>query len=431
MTYSETLEYLFSRLPMFQRIGPAAYKANLDNTHAIMNLLEHPERDFRCIHIAGTNGKGSVSNMLAAILQQRGYKTGLYTSPHLKDFRERIRINGKMIERSEVVTFVKKYKKEFEAIEPSFFEWTVGLAFDYFSRKDVDIAVIETGLGGRLDSTNVVTPLVSVITNVQHDHMALLGSTLQKIAIEKSGIIKPGIPVVIGESQTETDSVFRKKARQENSNIFFADKLFHAEVSAVNNGIPGSLVLDVYRKRDPWLKELRLDLGGLYQVHNVCTTLMACELLELQGFELNRKDIRAALSSVRKLTGFSGRWQVLGKSPLILADTAHNTDGLKEVTSQLKNMSYRHLHMVIGMVNDKEVTKMLKLLPREATYYFCKPDIPRGLESKELRIEAEKFGLKGKAYESVNAALEAAREKAGMEDMIYTGGSTFVVAEVV
>ncbi len=431
MTYNETLEYLFGRLPMFQRIGPAAYKANLDNTHAIMNLLDHPEKDFRCVHIAGTNGKGSVSNMLAAILQQCGYKTGLYTSPHLKDFRERIRIDGKMIEKSEVVRFVKKYRNHFETIEPSFFEWTVGLAFDYFSRKNVDIAVIETGLGGRLDSTNVVTPLVSVITNVQYDHMNLLGNSLEKIAIEKAGIIKPVIPAVIGQSQRETAGIFKAKARKTGSKIYFADKIFSALISPESLANPGALKVDVFKRNEPWIKDLVIEPGGSYQTKNVCTVLQTCTVLESCGFELNRKNIRKALGSVPKLTGFNGRWQVLGKNPLIIADTAHNADGIREVMSQVKNTPHKKLHMVIGMVNDKDITKMLKLLPANATYYFCSPDIPRGLPGNELKKEASKLGLKGKIYPSVYEAFEAARENAGFEDMIYTGGSTFVVAEIV
>lgn len=429
MTYGETLVYLFEQLPMFHRIGPAAYKANLDNTHAIMELLDHPEQDFRSVHIAGTNGKGSTSHMLAAILQQSGYKTGLYTSPHLKDFRERIKINGKMIEKSEVVKFVKKYKNEFEKIQPSFFEWTVGLAFDYFSRKDVDIAIIETGLGGRLDSTNVITPLVSVITNVQWDHMNLLGNTLQKIAIEKAGIIKKNVPVVIGTTQTDLAPVFKKKAKIAGAPIYFADKIFRAEQSVDN--AENVLTVDVTKNKSGFLKDLHLDLNGLYQMKNIPGVLQTTELLNENGFELNRKNIRIALQSVRKITGFAGRWQTLGKQPLIIADTGHNVDGIREVVSQLAQMQYKRLHMVIGMVNDKDISKMLKLLPVKATYYFCKPSIPRGLDAKELKKQAVAVGLKGKAYLSVQKALEAARDEAGKNDLIFAGGSTFVVAEVI
>ena len=430
MTYSETLAYLFEQLPMFHRIGPAAYKANLDNTLAIMELLDHPEQDFRCVHIAGTNGKGSTSHMLAAILQQSGYKTGLYTSPHLRDFRERIRVNGKMIEKSEVVKFVKRHRKGFENIQPSFFEWTVGLAFDHFSRKNVDIAVIETGLGGRLDSTNVVTPLVSVITNVQWDHMNLLGNTLSKIAQEKAGIIKPRIPVVIGETQKETAPVFRKSAASRKSEIYFADKIYKAILSG-DEPAPGTLDVNVKRNGEPYLNDLKTDLGGWYQLKNISAVLQTAELLQDHGFELNRKNIRKALGSVKKLTGLAGRWQILGKSPLVIADTGHNVDGINEVLQQLLTIKYRKLHIVLGMVSDKDIGGFLKIMPRNATYYFCAPDIPRGLDADTLRNQAIKTGLKGKSFKSVRKALNSAEDAAGKNDVIFIGGSTFVVAEII
>lgn len=431
MTYKETLDYLFAQLPMFHRIGAAAYKADLNNTHVIMELLDHPERDFRCIHIAGTNGKGSTSNMLAAILQQSGYKTGLYTSPHLRDFRERIRIDGKMIGQNDVINFVKKYRKEFEAIKPSFFEWTVGLAFDYFSKKDVDIAVIETGLGGRLDSTNVVNPLVSVITNVQWDHMSLLGNTLKKIGAEKAGIIKKEVPVVIGQTQKETASIFKTKAKKMQSPIFFADKTYKIEFSNQDEDAPGKIEVDVLRKKLPYLKNLVVDLGGWYQTVNIATALQTCEILEEKGFELNRKNIRKALMNIKKLTGFAGRWQVLGKNPLIIADTGHNVDGLKLVVQQIKATPHKHLHFVMGMVQDKDISKALALLPVNASYYFCKPDIPRGLDAMVLREQAANFKLKGNIYPTVKKALDAAVKKAGKNDLVFIGGSTFVVAEIV
>jgi dihydrofolate synthase/folylpolyglutamate synthase len=430
MTYGETLEYLFEQLPMFHRIGPAAYKANLDNTHAIMELLDHPGQDFRTIHIAGTNGKGSVSHMIAAILQQSGYKTGLYTSPHLRDFRERVKINGRMIEKAEVVRFVKTHRKSFEKIKPSFFEWTVGLAFDYFSRKDVDIAVIETGLGGRLDSTNVITPIVSVITNVQWDHMNLLGSTLRKIAKEKAGIIKPDVPVVIGSFEKETATVFRETAGKLKAPLYFAGKHYKAELTG-HDSPPGTLTMDIIREREPWLQDLTLDLGGWYQLHNMPTVMKTVELLGDRGFELNRKQVRKALGNVKKLTGFAGRWQVLGKNPLVIADTGHNADGIREVMDQLIRMPCRKLHIVIGMVSDKDISGMLKLLPEKANYYFCKPDIPRGLNADMLRKAATQFGLKGKIYRSAWNALDQAKEAAGKNDIIFVGGSTFVVGEVV
>ncbi len=430
MTYEATLAYLFEQLPMFHRIGPAAYKANLDNTHAIMKLLDHPEKDFRCVHITGTNGKGSTSHMLASILQQSGYKTGLYTSPHLRDFRERVRVNGKMIEKSEVVKFVKKYKKDFEKIEPSFFEWTVGLAFDYFSRRDVDIAVIETGLGGRLDSTNVVTPLVSVITNVQWDHMSLLGDTLEKIAGEKAGIIKPGIPVVIGTSDKETMPVFKKISQNCKAPLYIADKIFKA-LPVDEDPASGTQYLEITYNKTSYIRELKLDLGGWYQQKNVPIVLQTAELLQEKGFELNRKNIRKGLGAVKKNTGLAGRWHVLGKIPLVIADTAHNVDGLSEVVAQLSRIPYNKLHLVIGMVNDKEISGILKLFPKKAICYFCKPDIPRGLDTETLRKEAALHGLKGKIYASVTKALEHARDEAGKNDLIFVGGSTFVVAEVV
>ena len=431
MNYDATLEYLFEQLPMFHRVGAAAYKPNLDHTHAIMKLLDHPEKDFRCIHIAGTNGKGSTSHMLASILQQSGYKTGLYTSPHLRDFRERIRINGKMIEKNEVVRFVKKYKNEFEEIQPSFFEWTVGLAFDYFSRKDVNIAVIETGLGGRLDSTNVVTPLVSVITNIQWDHMNLLGDTLQKIAREKAGIIKRDVPVVIGATQSESAPIFRQAVKKAKTKIYFADKVFHVRICDETLPPSNKLCLDVTKNKQTYLKELQLDLGGFYQTRNVCTVLQTVEILETKGFELNRKNIRKGLAAVRKNTGLEGRWQILGKSPLVICDAGHNTDGMHAIVSQLSKTEYKKLHMVIGVVNDKDVSKMLAILPKNATYYFCTANIPRGMDSKLLAKEAAKSGLKGKAYSTVAAAFTEAKKRAGKDDLIFIGGSTFVVAEVV
>ncbi len=431
MTYEATLEYLFQQLPMYHRVGAAAYKANLDNTLAIMKLLDHPERDFRCIHIAGTNGKGSTSHMLASILQQSGYKTGLYTSPHLRDFRERIRINGKMIDKTEVVKFVKKYQTQFESIQPSFFEWTVGLAFDYFSRKDVDIAVVETGLGGRLDSTNVVKPLVSVITNIQWDHMNLLGDTLKKIASEKAGIIKPQIPVVIGATQSESAPVFRQAIKKSKSKIYFADKIFHAQIQEHQPSFSGKLIVDVTKNKQSYLKDLEVDLGGYYQTANIATVLQTIEILETKGFELNRKNIRKGFAAVKNNTGLVGRWQLIGKNPYVICDAGHNSDGIKAIVNQLEHITYKKLHLVIGVVNDKDVGSMLSLLPQKATYYFCKAAIPRGLDAKALMREAKPFGLKGKSYATVSLALAEAKKNAGKDDLVFVGGSTFVIAEVV
>ncbi|HEX5003196.1 MAG TPA: folylpolyglutamate synthase/dihydrofolate synthase family protein [Bacteroidia bacterium] len=430
MTYQETLDYLYQQLPMFHRIGPAAYKANLSNTIAITRLLDHPENDFRSVHIAGTNGKGSVSNMLAAVLQQHGYKTGLFTSPHLKDFRERIRVNGAMIPKTEITQFVKKHKEAFELISPSFFEWTAGLAFHYFSKTDVDIAVIETGMGGRLDSTNVIQPVLSVITNVQWDHMHLLGDTLKKIAAEKAGIIKERVPVVVGEFNRETAGVFRTTAKKMHTSINFSDKQFKTVLTKNIKQIPGKLIVDIIKNNRTYMKEVVVDLGGWYQLKNISTVMEALEVLNENGFEIDRKNVRKAFGKICRMTGFAGRWQVIDKHPLTIADTGHNADGIHEVMEQLSASSFSNLHMVIGMVADKDVSAILKQLPRNAVYYFCKPDLPRGYDAEALRQEAKLHKLNGRSYNSVAAALQAAQNAAGSHDLVYVGGSSFVVAEV-
>jgi len=430
MTYQETLDYLYQQLPMFHRIGPAAYKANLSNTLAITKLLDHPEKDFRSVHIAGTNGKGSVSNMLAAVLQQHGYKTGLFTSPHLKDFRERIRVNGTMIPKTEIIRFVKKHKESFEAISPSFFEWTAGLAFHYFSKMDVDVAVIETGMGGRLDSTNVVQPVLSVITNVQWDHMHLLGDTLKKIAAEKAGIIKEHVPVVIGEHNRETAGVFRAVAKKMHTALNFSDKQFQTVLSKNAAQVPGKLIVDIIKNNRTYMKEVMVDLGGWYQLKNISTVMEALEVLNENGFEIDRKNIRKAFGKICRMTGFAGRWQVIEKHPLTIADAGHNVDGIHEVMEQLSASSFSNIHMVIGMVADKDISAILKQLPRNAVYYFCKPDLPRGYDAEALRQEAKLHKLTGRSFESVAAALQAAQDAAGSHDLVYVGGSTFVVAEV-
>lgn len=406
MNYSETLHYLYERLPMYQRIGAAAYKADLNNTIAICKLLGNPENKFKSVHIAGTNGKGSVSHMLAAVLQSAGYKVGLYTSPHLKDFRERIKINGKMIPEKKVVEFVRKYKKGFEKIKPSFFEWTVGLAFDHFSKEKVDIAVIETGLGGRLDSTNVITPLLSVITNISYDHQNLLGNTLQKIAGEKAGIIKKNGVVVVSEDQKGIAPVFKKKAKKEKALLLFADQ---------------------------WIKStqgIECGLKGSYQDKNIRAVLLASALLN-EHFEVPGLAIRKGLKDVVKLTGLRGRWDLLSRKPLTVADIAHNEAGIKEVFTQVKNTPHKKLHIVFGTVNDKDIRKILKLLPKKATYYFCKADLPRALDAATLGIEAQKNGLNGVIYPSVKKALHAAKKQASSNDLILITGSAFVVAEVI
>jgi dihydrofolate synthase/folylpolyglutamate synthase len=427
MNYPETLDYLFSRLPMFHRIGAAAYKADLKNTLQLCELLGHPEKKFRSIHIAGTNGKGSSSHMLAAIFQSAGYKTGLYTSPHLVDFRERIRINGKMIGTEEVISFVDKYKNDFEKIDLSFFEWTVGLCFDYFAREKVDIAIIETGLGGRLDSTNVIVPELSLITNISLDHTNLLGKTVEEIAVEKAGIIKQDVSVIVGEHSESTAGVFEQKAKAMNSEIYFASKI--SDVSVVKE-TSQSQTLNVKMNGEEY-KNLEIDLTGIYQVKNIPGVLMTVQLMQKKGWKISNENIYSALAKVKVSTGLAGRWQILKEKPLTICDVGHNEAGISEIINQLSKMSFSHLHFVIGMVNDKDVTGILKLLPKDATYYFCKASIPRSLDAGELKSQAEKVGLSGDIYSSVSDALEAAQHSAGEKDLVFVGGSTFVVAEVV
>ncbi|MCK9203727.1 MAG: bifunctional folylpolyglutamate synthase/dihydrofolate synthase [Bacteroidales bacterium] len=436
MNYSQTIEYMYAQLPMFHRVGASAYKADLNNTIALCNLLGNPQEAFTTIHIAGTNGKGSVSNMIASILQTKGLKTGLYTSPHLKDFRERIRINGKMIDKRYVSRFISRYQSSFESIHPSFFELTMAMAFQYFKDQKTDIAVIETGLGGRLDSTNIITPLLTAITNVSFDHMQFLGDTLEKIAIEKAGIIKPSIPVVIGETQPEIKTVFQEKAKDCNAPILFADELFNViDLTKVNPSLPEnylpSLMLEINRDGKRCIPILSSPLTGWYQRKNIVTVMAVCETMNSFGFGLTYPIIRNGIENVIKNTGFAGRWQVLGNKPLTLCDTGHNEGGLREVVAQLAVTPHQKLHWVFGVVNDKDLNHILKLLPPEATYYFCKPDIPRGLNAEILMGKAHAAGLKGQIYPSVKAALKAARQQASPEDLVFVGGSTFVVAEVI
>lgn len=405
MNYPETLDYLFGQLPMYQRIGNAAYKANLDNTYRLSEILNHPEKQFKSVHIAGTNGKGSTSHMLAAVLQEVGYKVGLYTSPHLKDFRERIKINGEMISENEVIDFVEKYKNEFEKIQLSFFEWTVGLAFHYFAKQKVDIAIIETGLGGRLDSTNIVTPEVAVITNISMDHTQFLGDTLAKIAAEKAGIIKSTIPVIIGETQPEIKHVFIEKANQCSAPIQFADE-----------GL---------------IQEYESDLKGAYQQKNKKTVIATINILQQLGWNITENHIKQGLLNVVNNTGLMGRWQVLNKQPFTVCDTGHNEAGITLILAQLAEQTYEKLHFVLGVVNDKDIANILQLLPKNATYYFCQAKIPRALEVDILAEKATAVGLSGAAFPTVEAAYGAAQKNATADDMIFIGGSTFVVAEVV
>ena len=431
MNYQQTLDYLYTQLPMFTRVGASAFKKDLTNTLALCELLDNPQHEFKSVHVGGTNGKGSTSHMLAAILQTAGYKTGLYTSPHLKDFRERIRVNGQMISEQTVIDFVAQHQSDFEIIEPSFFEMTVALAFDVFAKEKVDIAIIEVGLGGRLDSTNVISPLLSVITNIGWDHMNMLGDTLQLIAAEKAGIIKPATPIIVGEFQPEIADIFIEKAKLENAAISFASE--GNSKLKIQNSKTGSLdLLDVeVTTQDSSTYNLQLDLPGTYQLKNLKTVLSAVDELRGQGFMVTNQHITIALKQVKTLTGLHGRWEVLNHNPLTICDTGHNPEGIAEVLKNIGNVTYQQLHFVIGMVNDKDLSKVLAMLPANATYYFCKPDIPRGLDAENLKQQAENFGLHGGAYPSVTAAFKAARANAGDEDLVFVGGSTFVVAEVV
>ncbi|RED44630.1 bifunctional folylpolyglutamate synthase/dihydrofolate synthase [Seonamhaeicola aphaedonensis] len=405
MNYNETLDWMFSQLPMYQRQGKSAYKADLGNTLLLVNHLNNPHKKFKSVHVAGTNGKGSTSHMLASILQEAGYKVGLYTSPHLKDFRERIKINGQVVSKQFVIGFIRRNKPFFEGNQLSFFEMTVGMAFDYFAKQKVDIAVIEVGLGGRLDSTNVIMPQVSVITNIGLDHVQFLGNTLEKIAVEKGGIIKPNIPVVIGETQNETQEVFRELALKNNSKIVFAD----SEVEAV----------------------LESDLKGTYQPKNIKTTIQTIKELRLKGFKVSEAHLKKGLLNVVHNTGLLGRWQVLRLHPKVVCDTGHNREGLRYVMSQISKETFQKLHIVFGVVNDKDVNSIIDLLPKQATYYFCKPEISRGLPAKDLKLVFNNYGLQGEAYNSVNEAYKKALQSASFEDFVFVGGSTFVVAEII
>ncbi|MFO0322930.1 MAG: bifunctional folylpolyglutamate synthase/dihydrofolate synthase [Bacteroidota bacterium] len=426
MTYPQTLTYLYSRLPMFQRIGAAAYKDNLDNTIAICKALGNPEKKIKCVHIAGTNGKGSSSHMLAAVLQKAGYKTGLYTSPHLIDFRERIKINGKQISKNDVVKFVEDYKNIFEEIEPSFFEWTVGLAFYHFAQQEVDIAIIEVGLGGRLDSTNVIKPECSLITNISFDHVKLLGNTLPLIASEKAGIIKEKIPVVISQTQLEVLSIFNLKAQSLKAPIIFADKIYKIISQSYQQN---ELSVELFDKENNIRQTFKLDLTGQYQIKNLIGILAILEILKKKGFLIENAKVIEALTQVKKLTGLLGRWQTISEKPLIIADTAHNEDGMKEVLKNFERYTYKKLHIVIGVVNDKDHHTLLNLLPKTAIYYFCKANIPRALSEEELYVIAKNFGLNGKKYPTVKDALNAAKKQATTKDLIFIGGSTFTVAD--
>lgn len=427
MTYEQTIAFLYGKLPMFTRIGAAAIKKDLHNTRALCEKLGNPHLQFKSIHIGGTNGKGSTSHMLAAILQKAGYKTGLYTSPHLKDFRERIRINGKMIPKTKVTQFVKSQQQHIDVIAPSFFEVTVAMAFDYFSKEKVDIAVIEVGLGGRLDSTNIIRPEVSVITNISLDHTQLLGDTLEAIAKEKAGIIKSSIPVVIGEYQYETAPVFIEKAAAEKAPIYFANEILKLSDVHIHRNALAVSISDGHALQ---YKDVCLDLTGGYQLKNILTVTEVVNQLKKRGYRITDKAFYAALHQTKKLTGLQGRWQTLDKNPLIICDTGHNKAGIIEVLKNITTTPHRQLHMVIGMVKDKDISGVLALLPKNAHYYFCSPHLERALAVDELKIQAARFGLTGNTYLNVKEALQTAKKRARPEDLIFIGGSTFVVAEI-
>lgn len=418
---------------MFQRVGPAAFKKDLGNTLALCEHLGQPQLKFPSIHIAGTNGKGSTAHMLSAIFTSAGLKTGLYTSPHYRDFRERIKIDGKLMPKNDVVAFVEDHRAFAEQLKPSFFEWTVGLAFDYFAKQKVDIAIIETGLGGRLDSTNVLTPIISVITNIGYDHQNMLGDTLPLIAGEKAGIIKESIPVVIGETHAETESVFKQKALSTNSPIVFADKSFSA---VPKKATATHVIYDVFENGKLKFENLELNHHGEFQQKNIVTVLQTIEIVkpmikELKDEKFAEASIRKGLSNLKQLSNFMGRWEFISQSPKILCDSAHNEDGIKLVLQAISKIPYKNLHFIFGTVSDKSPVNVLSLLPKQAKFYFAKADIPRGLDAVSLTQTASQFGLKGKPYISVRRALAAAKLSANPDDLIFVGGSIFVVAEVI
>ena len=398
MNYKDTLKYLFSQLPMYQRTGAAAYKKDIGNIIEACNFLDNPHKKFKSIHIAGTNGKGSTAHLISSILQEAGFKTGLYTSPHLKDFRERIKINGVRISENDVISFVTTNKKNFEKINMSFFEYTVALAFDHFAKEKVDIAIIETGLGGRLDSTNIISPEISVITNIGYDHMNLLGNTLEQIAIEKAGIVKEKTPVLIGRKQIETETVFEEKASQKNTSVFYAKQ------NEVKFNVPN------------------------YQKENINTCISAIKILD---WKISNQEINDGIKNVNQNTGLRGRWETLSKNPKIICDTGHNVDGISNIINQLKQIKFNKLHIVFGTVNDKKINDILNLLPKDAKYYLCKAKIDRALNADKLKSIANEYKLIGESFESVEKALLNAKNNAKKEDLIFIGGSTFVVAEVI
>ncbi|MEC3879022.1 bifunctional folylpolyglutamate synthase/dihydrofolate synthase [Parapedobacter sp. 10938] len=426
MNYDEAVDYLYARLPMFTRDGASAFKKDLTNTYRLCEALGNPHERFKSIHIAGTNGKGSTSHMLAAILQQAGYKTGLYTSPHLLDFRERIRTDGTMIPQAWVAAFVHDHQSLMEHIRPSFFEVTVAMAFAYFAEEQVDVAVVETGLGGRLDSTNIITPLLSIITNIGYDHTAMLGGTLPEIAGEKAGIIKPGIPVVVSERQEAVAGVFERVAAEKGSRLVFASDQWQIDHLGRDER---QLHLRATRRDLPESGRYALDLRGSYQAKNLPAVRCAVAELQQQGFDVTDADMRYALTHVQQLTGLMGRWQTVATDPTIVCDTGHNVDGWREVLANIAVTPHETLHVVIGMMRDKEPSHILPLLPKGARYYFCQVAMPRALPAEELRAAAGDHGLTGDAFTNVAEALTAAKRSASAADFIFIGGSTFIVAD--
>lgn len=428
MNYADTTNWMFNQLPMYQLVGATAYKADLHNTIELLNILDNPQDKFRTIHVAGTNGKGTTSHTLASIFQEHGFKTGLYTSPHLHDYRERIRINGNMIPEQNVIDFVTEHREQMEKMQLSFFEMATGMAFDYFAKEKVDIAIIEVGMGGRLDCTNVIRPEISIITQISMDHTHFLGDTLEKIAAEKAGIIKAGTPVVIGETQPEIEHVFRGKAEEGNSPIFFADQIFDCDKVHVDS--LEYQEFDIWKNSELYMEAAKYPLLGYYQKKNLATIMCAIDLLK-DKFNITEEEIADGLENVVRNTNLMGRWQVMNKRPLVIADTGHNTGGVKEIVAQLNDMNFNKLHFVLGCVNDKDIDGILNLLPHYAEYYFCKADIPRGLDANILAGKAFKAGLRGNVYESVQNAYKSALNNAKFNDVVFIGGSNFTVAEII
>lgn len=428
MTYKQTIDFLFSSLPMFQRVGDAAIKKDLTNIRLLCEMLGQPQSSFPCIHIAGTNGKGSTSHMLAAVFQAAGKKVGLYTSPHYIDFRERIKINGEMISEMEVVRFVHLYREAWAPVQPSFFEITVAMAFEFFRKEKVDIAIIETGLGGRLDSTNIITPMLSVITNIGFDHMQMLGYTLPEIAAEKAGIIKPNVPVIIGEWHKETATVFKQKASVENAPVFFASR--HLVIREQRNNLDQRRI-DVYTRSGKWINALDTDMAGPYQIQNIRTVLEAVFRWNqyYPANQITEKVIRKGLGAVKTSTNMIGRWMIIRQKPLVITDAAHNHHGMTAMLPQLLKQPAKHRHFVLGFVSDKDISKILALFPTDGHYYWCAPDIPRGKPAKEVQESGFRLGLRGEAFDNVMDAYNTALSAAGKSDLVFVGGSSYVVGD--